>query len=136
MKNLIPQILCSDVVSRYDIWVNTINKDDINFFEFLEKKFKKINLIQQPEGIINGNSSINAFFTKAMDKDEIYVRMDDDIMWIIPDFFDEIFKIRINDTESFLIAPLVINNSISTHIFQDQKKFEYKKYLPATLWII
>jgi hypothetical protein len=131
MRNLIPQILCSDAVSRYDIWVNTINKDDINFFEFLENKFKKVNLIQQPEGIINGNSSINAFFTKAMDKDEIYVRMDDDIMWIIPNFFEELFKLRINDSESFLLAPLVINNSISTHIFQQQKKFEYNNYLPA-----
>jgi hypothetical protein len=131
MKNLIPQILSSDIVFRYDIWINTTNVDDINFFEFLDKKFEKINLIYQPEGIVDGNKSINAFFKTSMSEDEVYVRLDDDIMWIIPGFFDEIYQKRIEDNDSFLISPLVINNSISTHIFQQKNKYQFDSYLPA-----
>jgi hypothetical protein len=131
MKNLIPQILSSDIVSRYDIWINTENQDDIAFFKFLEKKYKKVNLIEQPAGVVDGNKSINAFFTKAMEDDEVYVRLDDDIMWIMPGFFDEIYQKRINDFDSFLISPLVVNNAISTHIFHQNNKLKHDSYLPA-----
>lgn len=131
MKNLIPQILCSDIVHRYDIWINTTNEDDINFFKYLEKKFEKINLIYQPDGNVNGNKSINAFFKTSISEDEIYVRLDDDIMWIIPGFFNKIYQKRIEDNESFLISPLVVNNSISTHLFQQNNKLQYGSYLPA-----
>ena len=35
MQYLIPQVICSDIVDRYDIWVNTTDKKDIAFFEML-----------------------------------------------------------------------------------------------------
>ena len=35
MKFLIPHILKSDMIDRYDIWVNTMSKLDIAFFKEL-----------------------------------------------------------------------------------------------------
>lgn len=130
MKNLIPQIISSDIVSRYDIWLNTTDEEDLKFFYFLRDKFPKVNLVELPEGKVNGNRSINAFFKTAMNEDEIYIRMDDDIAWIMPGFFDELYKIRTNDNDSFIISPIVINNAISTHILQQDKKFTFNEYLP------
>ena len=131
MRYLVPQILISDEVEKYEIWLNTRNKYDLDFFEFLEKTFPKVKLIEQPDGIVNGNKSINAFFKKAMDEDAIYVRLDDDIVWLEPDFFSKIKNARLADKESFLLSPLIINNSICTHLLQQEKKFEYPDYLPA-----
>ena len=62
MKFLIPHILKSDMIDRYDIWVNTMSKLDIAFFKELENKYSKVNLVYQPDGKINGIASINAFF--------------------------------------------------------------------------
>ena len=43
MKFLIPHILKSDMIDRYDIWVNTMSKLDIAFFKELENKYSKVN---------------------------------------------------------------------------------------------
>lgn len=45
MKFLIPHILKSDMIDRYDIWVNTMSKLDIAFFKELENKYSKVNLV-------------------------------------------------------------------------------------------
>ena len=131
MRYLVPQILISEEIERYDIWLNTTNKYDLDFFEFLSKTFPKVRLIEQPDGVVNGNKSINAFFKNAMDEDAIYIRLDDDIVWIEPDFFTKMRKARLEDKESFLLSPIIINNSICTHLLQQEKKFQYQDYLPA-----
>jgi hypothetical protein len=139
MKILIPQVLSSPKVSRYDIWLNTKDKSDLLFFEFLEKKFNNINLIEQPEGKVDGIKSINSFFKHTINPNEIYLRLDDDIVWIEPNFFETMYNKRIEDKNSFLITPLTINNAICTHLLQQYGKYQYKDYLPAicmnkTMW--
>ena len=57
MQYLIPQVLACGIVDRYDLWLNTTNKQDLEFFKILAKKYPKINLVWQPDGIINGNKS-------------------------------------------------------------------------------
>ena len=61
MQYLVPQVVASDVVDRYDIWINTTDKQDIEFFRLLAEAFPKINLVYQPDGVVSGISSINAF---------------------------------------------------------------------------
>lgn len=131
MKYLVPQILSDDTVDKYEIWVNTENENDIKFLKQLSEKYDKIRLINQPEGKINGNLSINAFFTTAIDEDSIYIRLDDDICWIEPDFFNTMKMNRENDLNSFLISPLVINNAICTHLLQQENKYSFNNYLGA-----
>ncbi|MDW7973336.1 MAG: hypothetical protein RMI01_09080 [Thermodesulfovibrio sp.] len=62
MKLLASYVLTDDIVDRWDIWVNTTDKLDIAFFEYMAKNFSKVKLIPQPEGLVDGNASINAFF--------------------------------------------------------------------------
>ena len=62
MQYLIPYVLSSDIVDRYDIWVNTHNGADIEFFKQVAAKFPVVNLVWQPDGVVNGNASINAFY--------------------------------------------------------------------------
>ena len=62
MQYLVPPILHSDVVDRYDIWVNTNNGADIEFFKRLAADYHKVNLVWQPDGVVNGIQSINAFY--------------------------------------------------------------------------
>jgi hypothetical protein len=139
MQYLIPFVVSSDVVDRYDIWVNTTNKQDIEFFQMIANKFPKINLIYQPDGIVNGNVSINAFYKTCIEEDTIYFKLDDDIIWIEPDMFEKMVHFRINNPEYFIVSPLVINNAICTYIMQNAHKIQLNKYYPArasddTLW--
>lgn len=65
MQYLIPYIVSSEIVDRYDIWINTHNGADIEFFKQVAAKFPVVNLVWQPDGVVNGNASINAFLQKA-----------------------------------------------------------------------
>ena len=46
MQYLVPPILNADIVDRYDIWVNTRNMVDIEFFKKLAQKYPKVNLVE------------------------------------------------------------------------------------------
>src|SRR6266498_1741664 len=129
MKALIPQILSSSFIDRYDIWVNTTDQNDIQFFQKLGETFDKIRIIKHPEGKINGIKSINAFFTTATEPDTIYIRLDDDVVWIEPDFFKKIIEFRIANPHYFLVAPLIINNALCSHVLQSEKKLECSQYI-------
>ena len=131
MQYLIPQVICSDIVDRYDIWVNTTDKKDIAFFEMLAKKYDKINLVWQPDNIIDGINSINAFYKQCVEDNTIYIKLDDDIVWLAPNFFEEIVKFRINYPEYFVVSPLVINNAKTTYLFQIQGKLKLARYQRA-----
>ena len=105
MKFLIPHILKSDMIDRYDIWVNTMSKLDIAFFKELENKYSKVNLVYQPDGKINGIASINAFYKYCVDPKSIYLKLDDDIIWMDNNALCTLVDYRINNPEYFLVSP-------------------------------
>jgi len=131
MQYLVPFVVACDIVDRYDIWVNTINKQDIAFFRLLAKSFPKINLVWQPDGIVNGNASINAFYKQCIEEDTIYFKLDDDIVWMEPGLIEKMMRFRINNPEYFLVSPLVINNALCTYILQNAGKIQLNRYYPA-----
>lgn len=133
MKFLIPYVLASDIVDRYDIWVHTDNKQDLAFFMELAKRYSKINLIYQPDNILDGMSSINAFYKYCVEPDTIYLKLDDDIIWMEPYAIEKIIDFRIKNPKYFLVSPLVINNGISTFILQEKKKLRMNREIEASI---
>ena len=128
MQYLVPPILNADIVDRYDIWVNTRNMVDIEFFKKLAQKYPKVNLVWQPDGVVNGIASINAFYRDCCDKDTIYMKLDDDVVWFEPELFEKMVKFRVDNPEYFLVSPLVINNALSTYLLQVHNKIKLDKY--------
>ncbi|MCX7641897.1 MAG: hypothetical protein N2Z20_04605 [Elusimicrobiales bacterium] len=134
MKLLTPYLVKNmerGFVDEWQIWVNTNNVLDLAFFELLEKNFEKIKLIQQPRGVINGNASINDFYKFCCDEDSIYIKFDDDIVWLEPDFFVKFLDFRITNKDFFLVFPLTINNAVCSHILQQLKKIKNSNYIRA-----
>lgn len=131
MQYLVPFVLSSDIIDRYDIWINTHNGADIEFFKRLANKYSKINLCWQPEGIVNGISSINAFYKSCIEEDTIYFKLDDDIIWMDKDAIKDMVDFRIDNPRYFLVTPLVINNALTTYLLQVRNKIKLKKYCNA-----
>ena len=131
MQYLIPYIVSSDIVDRYDIWVNTHNGADIEFFKRIAEKFPKVNLVWQPDGVVNGNKSINAFYKACIEADTIYFKLDDDIVWMEPNLIEKMVKFRIDYPQYFVVSPLVINNSLSTYLLQVGGKLKLESYYQA-----
>ena len=131
MQYLIPFVVANDIVDRYDIWVNTTDKQDIAFFQILQKEFPKINLVYQPDGVVDGCRSISAFYRQCVEEDAIYFKLDDDIVWMEPDMIEKMVRFRIDNPDYFIVSPLVINNPICTYILQNTGKIKLNKYYPA-----
>lgn len=135
MRLLIPYILESNIVDRYDLWINTNDNADIAFFKEIASISPKVKLIWQPDGIVNGIESINAFYKFCIDSDTIYFKLDDDVIWMEPNLIEKMVKFRIDNPQHFLVTPLVINNGFSTLLLYVNEKFKLKKgYNIDTCW--
>lgn len=132
MQYLIPQIISSEIIDRYDIWVNTMDKADIYFFKKLAEKYNVINLIWQPDGKVDGNRTINAFYKNCIEEDTIYFKLDDDIVWMEPSLITKMVDFRIDNPEYFLVSPLVINNALCTYILEIKNKINLRRYLESS----
>jgi hypothetical protein len=108
-----------------------VDKQDIAFFQILAKEFPKINLVYQPDGVVNGIQSINAFYRQCVEEDAIYFKMDDDIVWMEPDMIEKMVRFRIDNPEYFFVSPLVINSPICTYVMQIAGKIKLNKYYQA-----
>lgn len=126
MRLLIPYILQSDIIDRYDLWINTNSNPDIAFFKEIAKISPKINLVWQPDGIVDGVKSINAFYKLCTERDAIYFKLDDDIVWMEPSIIEKMIKYRVDNPEFFLVTPLVINNGFSTLLLSIHNKIKLK----------
>lgn len=131
MQYLAPPIINSDIVDKWEIWINTVDMCDIQFFEDIANKYNKVELVWQPNGLVCGNDTINIFYTKCCDEDTIYIKTDDDVVWMEPMLFEKIVKFRVDNPEYFLVSPLVINNPKCTYYLQVTGKLKIARYQNA-----
>jgi hypothetical protein len=124
MELLVPQILGSALVDRYDIWVNTADPGDLAFLEGLAAKYDRVRLVPQPDGKAPGVQAIHGFHRTVVEEDTVYIRFDDDIVWLEPGFFETLLRFRLDHPEYFLVSPLVINNALCSSLLQIVGKIE------------
>jgi hypothetical protein len=132
MKLLAPQILACELVDRYDIWVNTADAGDRAFLEALTRVDRRVRLVEQPDGKEPGLGAIHGFHRTTQDADTIYLRLDDDVVWLEPGFFETLLRFRIAHPRYFLVMPLIINNALCTSILQSCGKIKSSRFVGAT----
>jgi hypothetical protein len=120
--------------NEWHLWCNTDNKEDIDYIYELERENDFIKVIPFPdkETILktchkdgyNGGRLIFAatipYFIKVdtTDKDSVYLRLDDDIVFIKKDSIKNIFEHRLNNKNNFLVYGNIVNNSAIANIHQ------------------
>lgn len=133
MSLLVPYVLASEIVDRYDIWVNTLNPVDLRFFELLAQKYPKINLVYIDDNKFNGLESLFGFYKYCTEEDTIYVKLDDDLIWFETDAITKMVDFRIDNPDYFIVSPLVINNCSGTYLLQNNGKIRLKEYLSSAM---
>jgi hypothetical protein len=132
MKLLVPLVLSSPLVDRYDIWMNTEDSGDLAFLEEVRQLAPdRVRLVAQPDGKEPGWGAIHGFARTAQDADTIYIRLDDDIVWLEPGFFETLLRFRVDHPRFFLVSPLVINNAVCSHILLTCAKINTSRFVGA-----
>ena len=127
LRLLVPYVLSCPGLDRYDLWVNTPDPADIAFMEELASIDSRINLVRLAGNTELGPKAIGSFWSQAMDTDTVYIRFDDDVVWIDPYFFDTLLDARVNNEDDFMVAPLTINNALGTYLLQTFGKIQVSR---------
>lgn len=114
---------CKDEFDEWVIWVNTDNKEDIDYMESLANSYDYIKL-QYSDVTVDPNGSHTAticrFFRNCIDENSVYLRLDDDIIYIKKGSIKDLFDFRIDNEEYFLVFGNILNNAILTNLYQQK----------------
>ncbi len=110
------------ILDRWDLWVNTENPSDLAYIKELSNNDSFINLVYPDWPYEKGcpNLSLAPFWSKATDEDTIYIRFDDDIVFIADNTIEKLVDFRIQNKEYFFIYPFIINNSFHSKELQNR----------------
>ena len=108
----------------WHLWLNTTDQNDINYMRRLESENYWIKCIN-PDWPYSGNSSIGNFFRYAIDSDTIYIRLDDDIVYLSPDFVRTLYTERLKYRDPLFIYPNIINNAVMSYLHFNNKLISY-----------
>lgn len=120
LRVLAPHVLGAEAVDAWHLWRNTADAEDLACLEELARAHGKVQVIPPPvHPVPNGTATIGQYFRTTTDADAIYVRMDDDVVWLEPGFFDKLLAQRLLERDAFLVFPLIINNAVCTFLLQN-----------------
>lgn len=119
----------ASVIDEYKIWQNTFNADDIEYFRRIKDKSKLKITIENRDGRpdIGANYGICHFYNNCTDENTVYIRFDDDIVWMEADFVQKLVEFRIKNPQYFLVFGNIMNNAVCDHIHQRFNALEYGK---------
>lgn len=110
------------VVDEWHLWMNTDpnQQTDRDYAYNLAKGSDWIKIFERPEGEVLYPKQMNTgrFYTYTQDENTIYVRMDDDIVWIEENAILRLVEQRIVNKFPFIVFPLIWNNAVCSHYLQ------------------
>lgn len=137
LELLVPYLLRERaVIDRHDFWLNTTDREDIAYLENLEKQHPEFfRIVRVPNSAFTPRGKpklglsfhIGAFYPYAAEPGSVYVRLDDDIVYVSPGGIRALAEYRVLHPEPFLVYPTIINNSIMTHLLQAEGVFGQEK---------
>jgi hypothetical protein len=118
---------------HFDQWIllmNTRDPADVDYCERLaaDEAWIETRYAEGSEPRL-GNANISRFLNQfCRDPDTVYLRLDDDIVYLDPTFVDTMFRFRINNPGYFLTYGNIINNAILTWVHQKLGNIELHKH--------
>jgi len=130
-------IRMKDEFDEWVLWMNTDCKEDIDYMESLAAAHEFIKICRVQSNIPGLN--IQRFFKTCTEIDSLYLRLDDDIVFIEDGSIREIFSKREQDTTCFLLYGNILNNATVAHLHQRLGIIEYHhdisyKCLDTIVW--
>ncbi len=111
MQILFP-LIKSDIIDEVLICVNTKNADDIEFIDKYTQTNPRFTRLLIPDYLIGTPAAYTHMFSLMTEPDTIYIKLDDDVIYLSPNFFEELVEFRIKHPEYICIYPWVINNPL------------------------
>jgi len=118
----------SDIIDEVMLCENTIIKEDLDFMHqtanAMPNLFKIYKVPPEHQYIVSPcQHNTGKFFEYMTDSNTIYVRFDDDIIYIDDDYFKNILDFRIEHPEYFIVFGNIVNNAYCAYQQQENGTF-------------
>ena len=118
LRKYIEREMNKGIIDGWQLWQNTDIQSDIDYMEKISLENSKIGIRK----IHNGKYDpfkINSFFVFAQESDTIYLRLDDDIVFIEDNAIENLLKCRIDNSNAFIVCANIVNNTILNCVHQE-----------------
>lgn len=114
------------IVDEWHLWMNT-DEDQVSDRQYgydLAKRHDWIKTFERPNEEVLHPKQMNtgSFYVYTQDPNTIYVRMDDDIVWIESNAIERLVKQRIDNKFPFVVFPLIWNNAVCSYYLQQTEQ--------------
>jgi hypothetical protein len=110
------------MVDEWHLWMNTDDHqyEDVAYGQQLAEEHDWIKTFERPPGEVLYPKQMNTgrFYTYTQEEDTIYVRMDDDIVWIEKNAIQRLVEQRIDNPFPFVVFPIIWNNAVCSYYLQ------------------
>lgn len=111
------------VIDEVCVWVNTWNEEDLRYIATLPKHYGPwVKLVEKPTDNRDLYTNIFRFWVDCTEKDTIYFRLDDDIVYLHPGYFEDMVRFRLEHPEYFLVLPQIWHNGLVNYFNQRSYK--------------
>lgn len=121
MSVLLPYVLRDrHVIDEWHLWQNTTDHEDLAWMRRLADRHPFVTLVPPSRQVDHQTPahSISQYFKTCVDPGTVYVRLDDDVVYVHPGAVAELCRVRMASPEPFLVYANVVNNAVCTHIHQ------------------
>jgi len=130
MELLFNQILREyDYIDEIRFCVNTNEHEDLLWLEETAKQYDKVTLDKRLGGGEYNALNLCRFWEGFQDPGSIYIRLDDDVVWIDEGFIQKMVEFRIKNLAYLFVFPNIINNSICDHIHERIGALDISEYI-------
>lgn len=113
---------------EWHLWLNANDPEDLRYCHRLAEEHEWIKAVPCPVPVPSYSCmTIHHFFPACADPDTLYLRLDDDIVYLEPGFVAKMVQARLAHPDHFLVYANVINNAVITHLHQRNKRFAYPR---------
>lgn len=118
------------IVDEYILYMNTDpdQEEDREYAKHLEEAYPFIRTLPIPEGVPlqdTKQSNTAFFYLYALEPDTVYVRLDDDLVYVHEDAIERLVRAKIG-TPALATFPLIINNAVVSWYLQTCGKIPYE----------
>lgn len=110
------------VVDEWHLWMNTDldQESDRKYGYLLAEENDWVTTYERPNEEVLHPKQMNtgSFYTYTQEPETIYVRMDDDIVWIEENAISRLVQQRIDNPFPFVVFPIIWNNAVCSHYLQ------------------
>lgn len=106
------------ILDEWQLWMNTDptgQERDIEYAHELAEHFDWVTLKELPEGVIRESPkqlNTGSFYRYTTDPGTIYLRFDDDIVYVHPDAIPNMVDAKVNQPGTLACFPIIWNNAI------------------------